>query len=315
MNLKQLQEFLVVAQERQITSAAKRLYMAQPPLSYQMKQLEKELGVKLFNRSSYGIVLTTAGKTFQSYAQKMVMTRQAAVEALDQERTGKLGTIHLGLISSTGMLVPNQELQQLTSDYPRVNFAITEGNTMQLIDQLNSNLIDVAIVRTPFNMRGMEARTIYRDRMVAVGDHQYFDFPRTKLQISDLDQQMLILYRRFESIFNETFAQQGVTPFYSVKCDDARTAIAWANGGMGVAIVPQLIAKTYARQPMTVIDYAGWNSRIQVVWRRNATLTPVTHRFIEILTNKSNQDWARLASCAQRKRGRSQLWFRFSMQG
>lgn len=286
MNLKQLQEFLVVAQERQITSAAKRLYMAQPPLSYQMKQLEKELGVKLFNRSSYGIVLTAAGKTFQSYAQKMVMTRQAAVEALDQERTGKLGTIHLGLISSTGILVPNRDLQQLASDYPRVNFAITEGNTMQLIDQLNSNLIDVAIVRTPFNMRGMEARTIYRDQMVAVGDHQYFDFPRTKLQISDLDQQMLILYRRFESIFNETFAQQGVTPFYSVKCDDARTAIAWANAGMGVAIVPQLIAKTYARQPMTIIDYAGWNSRIQVVWRRGTTLTPVTQRFIQILTKK-----------------------------
>lgn len=278
----------MVAQERQITSAAKRLYMAQPPLSYQMKQLEKELGVKLFNRSSYGIVLTAAGKTFQSYAQQMVMTRQAAVEALDRERTGKLGTIHLGVISSTGMLVPDRELQQLTSDYPRVNFAITEGNTMQLIDQLNSNLVDVAIVRTPFNMRGMEARTIYHDRMVAVGDHQRFTFPRTKMRVSDLDQQMLILYRRFESIFNETFAQQGVTPFYSVKCDDARTAIAWANGGMGVAVVPQLVAKTYARQPMTVIDYAGWDSRIQVVWRRNAALAPITQRFIEMLTKKNN---------------------------
>lgn len=92
MNLKQLQEFLVVAQERQITSAAKRLYMAQPPLSYQMKQLEKELGFKLFTRNSYGIDLTPAGKTFQAYAQEMVKTRQAAIEALDQEKTGRLGT-------------------------------------------------------------------------------------------------------------------------------------------------------------------------------------------------------------------------------
>lgn len=286
MNLKQLKEFLVVAQERQITSAAKRLYMAQPPLSYQMKQLEKELGVKLFNRNSYGIELTAAGKTFQSYAQKMVMTRQAAVEALEQEGAGKLGTIHLGLISSTGMLVPNRALQELIRDYPRVNFEITEGNTMQLIDQLNSSLIDVAIVRTPFNMRGLEAQTIYQDQMVAVGDHQRFNIPQSTLQISDLDQQPLILYRRFESIFNETFAQHGVTPFYSVKCDDARTALAWANGGMGIAIVPQLIAQSYAQQPLTVVDYAGWNSRIQVVWQRETTLTPVTQRFVEIVTKK-----------------------------
>lgn len=115
MNLKQLQEFLVVAQERQITSAAKRLYMAQPPLSYQMKRLESELGVKLFTRNSYGVELTSAGRVFQGYAQKMIKVRQAAEEALSQEKAGKMGTIHLGLISSTGPLIPNQAIRQLTT--------------------------------------------------------------------------------------------------------------------------------------------------------------------------------------------------------
>lgn len=64
MNLKQLRYFLIVAQEQQLTSAAKLLYIAQPPLSYQMKQLEKELGTKLFIRESHGITLTEAGKIF-----------------------------------------------------------------------------------------------------------------------------------------------------------------------------------------------------------------------------------------------------------
>ncbi|WP_283587349.1 LysR family transcriptional regulator [Limosilactobacillus viscerum] len=287
MNLKQLQEFLVVAQERQITSAAKRLYMAQPPLSYQMKQLEKELGVKLFTRNSYGIDLTPAGKTFQAYAQEMVKTRQAAIEALDQEKTGRLGTIHLGLISSTGALVPTPALRQLTADYPRVNFEISEGNTMQLIDQVNSNLIDIAIVRTPFNMRGLTARTLYHDKLVAVGDHERFNFPDNEFSITDFDQQPLILYRRFESIFNQTFAQHGVEPFYSVKCDDARTALMWANNGMGIAIVPRLIAKSYARLPITPINYQAWNSSIQVVWQKGAKLKPVTKRFINLLTKEA----------------------------
>lgn len=72
MNIKQLKYFLVVAEERQITFAAKKLYIAQPPLSYQLKQLEKEVGVQLFVRTAHGIELTEEGKVFQKYAEKIV---------------------------------------------------------------------------------------------------------------------------------------------------------------------------------------------------------------------------------------------------
>ena len=72
MNIKQLKYFLVVAEERQITSAAKKLYIAQPPLSYQLKQLEKEVGVQLFVRTAHGIELTEEGKVFQKYAEKQL---------------------------------------------------------------------------------------------------------------------------------------------------------------------------------------------------------------------------------------------------
>lgn len=283
MNLKQLQAFLVVAQERQITAAAKRLYMAQPPLLYQMKQLEKELGVKLFTRSSYGIELTPAGRTFQTYAQQMVKLRQAAGEALDQEKAGRMGTIHLGLISSTGDLVPNQAMQQLTVDYPHISFAISEGNTMELVDQLNSGLLDLAVVRTPFNTRGLEERSLYQDEMVALGDHDRFRFPAKEMKIGDFDRQPLVLYRRFEAIFNDTFARHGVTPYYSVKCDDARTAIRWANQGMGIAVVPRRIAISYAECPLIAVDYPAWDSQIELVWQRGAALSPLVSCFIELL--------------------------------
>ncbi|NRO36818.1 HTH-type transcriptional regulator TfdS [Lactobacillus helveticus] len=72
MNIKQLRYFLVVAEEKQITSAAKRLYIAQPPLSYQLKQLEIELGAQLFKRTAHGIELTDAGQILQSYASEIL---------------------------------------------------------------------------------------------------------------------------------------------------------------------------------------------------------------------------------------------------
>ena len=285
MNVRQLQEFLVVAQEKQITAATKRLYMAQPPLSYQMKQLEKELGTKLFTRNSYGIQLTAAGESFQRYAQKIVRLAQSAEEELNQEQKGELGTIHLGLISSTGSLIPNQAMQQLTTFYPGIKFEITEANTMQLIDQLTSNLIDVAIVRTPFNTRGLRVAALCDDQIVAVGDPNSYPVLSQSLAIKAFDHQPLIIYRRFAAIFNNSFAQLGINPHYVVKCDDARTAIQQANGGMGIALVPQLSARSCAQTKIVPITDQPWDSQIQLVWQKETLLQPVTRKFINLLTN------------------------------
>lgn len=62
---------------------------------------------------------------------------------------------------------------------------------------------------------------------------------------------------------------QGIHPYYAVKCDDARTSILWADHGMGIALVPSSIAKEYAQQQIRTIDYSQWQSKIQLVWRKN----------------------------------------------
>ncbi|HJA27005.1 MAG TPA: LysR family transcriptional regulator [Candidatus Limosilactobacillus intestinigallinarum] len=282
MNIKQLQAFLVVVQEHQITAAAKRLYTTQPPLSYQMKQLEKELGVKLFVRNAHGIRLTAAGQTFQRYAQQIVSLDRQAHDELHQEENGETGQVNLGLISSAGDLIPNAAMRALTRNYPRITFSITEGNTFDLVDRLNTGLLDLAVVRTPLNMRGLAKKVLNTDRMVAVGDPTAASLP-TPLRLTDLAGVPLILYRRFEAIFNRDFAQAGVTPFYAVRCDDARTAIRWADRGMGVALVPESIARCDAHQVITPVDYPAWNTHVQLVWKKDEPLRPVIRHLIDLL--------------------------------
>lgn len=282
MNIKQLQAFLVVAREHQITAAAKRLYTTQPPLSYQMKQLEKELGVRLFVRNAHGIRLTAAGQTFQRYAQRIVNLERQAHDELHQEENGEIGQINLGLISSAGELIPNTAMQTLTRNYPRLTFNITEGNTFDLVDRLNSGLLDLAVVRTPLNMRGLAKKVLNTDRMVAVGDPAITHLP-SPLRLTDLAGVPLILYRRFEAIFNRDFAQAGVTPFYVVKCDDARTAIRWADRGMGVALVPESIARCTTQQTFTPVDYPAWDTHVQLVWKKDQMLRPVIRHLLDLL--------------------------------
>ncbi|WP_297820353.1 LysR family transcriptional regulator [uncultured Lactobacillus sp.] len=285
MNLKQLEYFIVVAQERQITSAAKRLYIAQPPLSYQLKQLEKELHTKLFKRTAYGIELTTEGEAFKKYAEKMItLSKEMKAEILHSDNDHS-GVIRLGLISSAGNLIPNKAFSQLTRFYPEIKFELFEGNTFSIIEKLDNDLIDVAIVRTPFNMRGLKNKILNTDEMVAVFDSESFDFKNSSIKIQDLANKPLILYRRFEALFNESFSHQGMFPFYAVKCDDARTAILWADRGMGIALVPESIAKTYSTKSIQAIDHLSWSSHIELVWKKDKKPKPVVQRLIDSLSD------------------------------
>lgn len=279
MNLKQLRYFLVVAEEKQITAAAKRLYIAQPPLSYQLKQLEKELGAQLFKRTAHGIELTDVGQIFQSYANEIISLAQNAENQVHKTISGELGTIAIGMASSSTGLIPMNSFNELRKYYPEISFDIYEDNTYGILDKLEKKTIDLGIVRTPYNQTGLNTKTLTTEKMMAISVDPDFQ-QKKELRIKDLADQPLIIYRRFEDIFNQTFAHHGLKPFYAVKCDDSRTAITWAKRKMGVALVPESIATTYAQENMIAIKHVNWITHLQLVWRKDHQVTPLMKKII-----------------------------------
>ena len=282
MNLKQLRYFLVVAEEKQITAAAKRLYIAQPPLSYQLKQLEKELGAQLFKRTAHGIELTDVGQIFQSYANEIISLAQNAENQVHKTISGELGTIAIGMASSSTGLIPMNSFNELRKYYPEISFDIYEDNTYGILDKLEKKTIDLGIVRTPYNQTGLNTKTLTTEKMMAISIDPDFQ-QKKELRIKDLADQPLIIYRRFEDIFNQTFAHHGLKPFYAVKCDDSRTAITWAKRKMGVALVPESIATTYAQENMIAIKHANWITHLQLVWRKDHQVTPLMKKIIDAI--------------------------------
>lgn len=282
MNLKQLRYFLVVAEEKQITAAAKRLYIAQPPLSYQLKQLEKELGAQLFKRTAHGIELTDVGQIFQSYANEIISLAQNAENQVHKTISGELGTIAIGMASSSTGLIPMNSFNELRKYYPEISFDIYEDNTYGILDKLEKKTIDLGIVRTPYNQTGLNTKTLTTEKMMAISVDPDFQ-QKKELRIKDLADQPLIIYRRFEDIFNQTFAHHGLKPFYAVKCDDSRTAITWAKRKMGVALVPESIATTYAQENMIAIKHANWITHLQLVWRKDHQVIPLMKKIIDAI--------------------------------
>ena len=129
MDIRQLKYFLTIAEEEQITAAAKRLHMAQPPLSQQMKLLEDELDIQLFKRGPRRIHLTDAGKLLQKRARQILELSDSTIREITDCKRGVRGTLKIGTVSSSGSILLRQGMQNFYHHFPDAHFEIHEGNT------------------------------------------------------------------------------------------------------------------------------------------------------------------------------------------
>lgn len=284
MDLKQLRYFLAIAEEGQITAAANKLHIAQPPLSYQLKLLEEELQVKLVERGPRKATLTGAGELLRKRAEQILDFVDSAQKEVVNYGKELVGTLSIGAISSSGGVVPNRQMIEFTKGHPNIRLDIHEGNTYAVIQMLESGLIELGIVRTPFQHKKLNYRYARSEPMVALmtannicGEKEH------SVTLQELCGQPLIIYRRFEALIAEVFARIGAEPFFCCKNDDARTTILWAHAGLGIGIVPRSAVLTAAADDLIckTIESKELETQIAAVWAKNRYLSAIGQKFIE----------------------------------
>lgn len=285
MNLKQLEYFVTIAEERKITAAAKRLHITQPPLSYEMASLEKELGVKLFIRKPRGVELTDAGRLLYSRATTILGLTEAAVRDVSDVGKGREGTLAIGIISSSGGQVPNEQMRELTADYPSVSFDLREGNTYEVLEMLRRQVVELGVIRTPFSDDGLICHYADPEPMAAImapglvcGEQD------DKVNLGELSGKPLVIYRRFEKIIRYLFEESGLECFISCINDDARTTCMWADKGFGIGLVPSSFLSLMDLEDTVIkrVDEEALITRMAVVWLRDRELSPLAARFVSM---------------------------------
>ena len=301
MDLKQLTYFVTVIKEGTISGAARKLNLSQPPLSTQMKRLEEEVGCVLFERGSRKIQLTEAGQLLYERAVTMLELSEVTKKELLDYRNGLTGALRLGVVSSVGCSLLPEWVSAFHSEFPAIRFELYEANTYQLLEQLRSNLIELAIVRTPFHGEEFACTTLRHEPMLAVGTEACFsdvrgsagsNLPdsadtsgillRDTISLQALSRLPLIIYRRWEAPLREAFAREGLSPSCFCMNDDARTSVYWADAGLGVGIVPAS-SRPLLRNPQTKvyeIGDSGLFTSISVVHNKNAYLSTIARRFL-----------------------------------
>jgi len=287
MDIKQLTYFVTIAEEGTITNAANKLHMAQPPLSTQLKVLEDELGIKLIERGARKIKLTDAGKILYKRAKNILEITNSTTKEIEEFRKGVQGTLRLGTISSSGTALLSKRIIEFNKKYPNIKFEIYEGNTYELIEKINSGIIEVGIVRTPFNSKNFECLFLETEPMVAVMSSNYnFENKKDEILLDDLKDMPLILYRRFEKILLAEFQELGLEPNIFCVNDDARTTILWAKAGLGIGIVPKSAIDFDFMDNIKYKEISNDTLRTQIsaIWIKERYLSMAAKKFLEFFT-------------------------------
>ena len=238
MDLKQLQYFLTIVEEGSITAAAARLHVTQPPLSQQLKKLEKEFNVVLFERDSRNLQLTAVGQMFADRARQLLALSNVIQKEIVDFSSGYKGNLYIGITPTAVPLVLSPKIAEFHQNYPMINFEFFEGNSAYIHDLVQKGIIDIGIIRSPFHLQGIKYLKKEPEPMVAVMSPEYNWSDCVSCSVDELDGKQLIIYRRYESILNEVFNVHNVLPRIICKAERSSSALRAAESGLGIALLP-----------------------------------------------------------------------------
>jgi DNA-binding transcriptional LysR family regulator len=254
MELRHLRYFIAVAEEKHITRAAERLGMQQPPLSQQIRALERELDVQLFRRKPRGVELTDAGSALLTNARAILAHIDHAFATTKRTARGEQGRIALGFTSSAPFhpFVP-RVIRSYREAFPLVSLTLMESGTIELIEHLRSERIDAAFIRTSLaNREGLVVNRLFQEAMVIALPHEHVLVRRgtekEAISLKTLANETFIVYRRHAGpgLYDAILLacnQAGFSPRIGQEAPRIVSTLNLVAVGLGVSLVPESLQR------------------------------------------------------------------------
>lgn len=261
MNLEQLRGFAEIAQTGHFTRAAERLHLAQPSLSRQISSLEQELGVELFHRARGNVTLTAAGERLLPIARRMLSDAEAARGEMAELAGLRRGRVRLGATPTLCTSLVAEVLAEFRARYPGIDIEILERGSRSLIAELMEGSLDLALIVTSVSSGAaravLEREPILSERLVVVSSAAMPDpFGREgsgsargsgspAIELRELAEVPQVLFPENYDLrvaVDTAFAAEGLAPTVAVEGAEMDAALSFAERGIGVAVVPAMVA-------------------------------------------------------------------------
>jgi len=250
MELRHLRYFQAVAGEGSFTRAAARLHMAQPPLSRQIRQLEDELGVVLFERSSRALKLTEAGRFLLEQSLQLTQRLDEIVQGTRRLGRTKRRWFGMGFVPSTLYGFVPELIRRLREADPHVEVGLAEMTTLPQIEALKAGRIDVGIGRILIDDPAIERRVLMAEPLVAALPLGHPLARSRRIGIAELAEQPFVLYParprpNYADHVLGLFRAAGHAPRVIQEANELQTAIGLVAAGLGVTLVPASVQRLH----------------------------------------------------------------------
>lgn len=270
MELRHFRYFLAVAQEGNVTRAAEKLGIGQPPLSQQILALEREMGVQLFRRTGHGVTLTESGQALLADAKRLLDDADSAVLNAQRAGRGETGHIHLGFTASSAFnpAVPAL-IRAFRNAYPGVGLSLTEGNTAQLLSFLEEGRLDLAFLRPGLHaFTGISLYRIADERMMIVLPLKHPLAQRKSVALAALANESFVLIPRAASptLHDEIVSacrEAGFEPKLGQQAPQLSSVVSLVSAEFGISIVPASVSQIHA-EGVVYVDISGASVRTRL---------------------------------------------------
>ncbi len=289
MDLRHLRYFVTVADELHFGRAAARLHMAQPPLSQQIKRLERELGLQLFERTRRKVELTLAGEILLAEARRAVTQADRVLDLARDVRTGEAGRVRIGFVGSALYGPLPALLQALRRQAPEITLSILEMETGPQLTGLVDDRLDLGFMRPPESVSPLAVRVLLSEELIAVLPQQHPHPGGEPVPLTALAAEPFVLFtashgQGYWNVVMRACASAGFVPQVVYEAEHVHTMVGIVASGMGVSLVPA----SMRRLSLDGLRYANIEGDapllpLALCWDPRRSF-PALERVIEIIT-------------------------------
>jgi DNA-binding transcriptional LysR family regulator len=262
MELRQIRSFLSIAETLHFGRTAELIHLSQPALSLQIRALEEEVGVRLFERNRRKTTLTAAGLAFRDDAAAAVSQLDQAIRRARLAAHGKLGLLRVGFISTAGNEIVPNIVRQFRDSNPEVEFSLRNILTTDQIQMLGAGSLDIGFLRLPIGEHPeLEVVAVHREPFVVVTPLSHKLAKRKRVALHELSGQDFVMYERscapgFHDLIFGMLRDAGVIPNVCQTAGQMPTLISLVDSGMGISILPASAVK-HSSASVVACEIAG----------------------------------------------------------
>jgi DNA-binding transcriptional LysR family regulator len=288
VELRQLNHFIAVAEEQSFTKAARRLSYVQSALSVSIQSLERELGVRLFERTTHRVVLTDAGDALLPSARQTLASVEQTLDIAAALRGVLRGTVRIGVMQSFAFLDIADLLGRFHRQHPDVEVQISPsvGGSRAIVEELKSGAVDIAFVSVMDDPVGVSTSELGVEDLHLVGTAALLPPRRARVRLRAMADATFVDFPAgwgIRAVVDQAFAAAGIHRRPTIEVADVGTCLQMLRAGLGVALLPQSLLDGDDRLQSRRLDSRlPW--RVVMALPSNRPPRAAAHAFAELVT-------------------------------